>query len=270
MATKAPTKQPASNKTAVTKAEGFAIVQSKEIPDYMAQSQGRGNENVGTKDLVIPRLELIQALSPAVVKGDPMFIKGAEPGMYTNSVTRELYGEEVTVIPVHFQVQYLVWRDRKLAKELKIQAGGGFFGAFNSMDEANAKAQEEGGRAQAIIVEETPTHLCLLMNSSTGTLDEIMLSMPRTKQKVSRQWNSMIKLNGGDRFSRAYTFKSVSQQNSDGDNFLNMSVETLGFPSKSIYQKAEALYKSVAGGLRRTMDVSGMGEDEGGGAPSEM
>lgn len=250
MATKAAKNVPA------TKEQNSEVLVQSQLPDYIKQGEGRGSENVTTDDLIIPRLELIQGLSPAVKRGDQGYIDGAQSGMYNNSVTRQLYGETCTVIPVHFSVQHIVWRDRKLAKDLGISAEGGFFGAFSTPEEAHARAEEEGGEKQAITVVDTPTHLCLILNTETGQWEEIMIPMPKTKAKISRQWNSLVKLAGGDRFSRAYTLGAVLQKNGRGEDFYNFTVEFLGFPSQAAYAQAEALYESVAGGKMRTMDFA--------------
>jgi len=244
-----------ANQVAKKEEPAAMVISQTNAPDYIRQGEGRGNENVTTEDLVIPRLEIVQGLSPAVKRGDPGFIKGAAPGMFTNSVTRQLYGEEVVLVPVHFSVQHLVWRDRKLAQELKLSAEGGFFGSYPTAAEAQRRADEEGGSGAAVVVVDTPTHLCLLLNPETGEADEIMVSMPKTKAKISRQWNSMVKLAGGDRFSRAYKATADLQKNDKGD-FYNFKMELLGFPSKDIYTKAEALYKAVAGGKVRTADYA--------------
>lgn len=240
-------------------ANGLTVLQSDAVPEYIRQGDARGNENVTVDDLVIPRLEIIQGLSPAVKRGDPGFIKGAAPGMFINSVTRELYGEEVAVIPVHYSMQYLVWRDRKLASDLKISADGGFFGSYQTRQEAQARADQEGGEKKAVIVVDTPTHLCLLLNNRSGKAEEIMIPMPRTKSKISRQWNSMIRLAGGDRFSRVYKLTADLQKNDKGD-FYNYKVELLGFPSKELYLQAEALYEAVTSGKMRTADYGGVSE----------
>lgn len=246
-------KKAAKNEVAVAEERTMVVVQN-DVPDYI-KHENRGSENVTTDDLVIPRLEIVQGLSPAVKRGDPGYIAGAQPGMFNNSVSRQLYGEEVTVIPVHFSVQFLVWRDRKLAQDLKINGDGGFFGAYNTKAEAQARADAEGGEAAAVVVQDTPTHLCLIINPETYEAEEIMIPMPKTKAKISRQWNSLVKMNGGDRFSRAYKLTADLQKNDKGD-FYNFKVECLGFPSKDLYLRAEELYKSVASGMIRTMDVS--------------
>lgn len=237
-----------------------AIIVQATVPDYIKIGENRGSENVTTDDLVIPRLEIVQGLSPAVKRGDPGFITGAMPGMFNNSVSRQLYGEEVIIIPVHFSMQFLVWRDRKLAEQLKIKAEGGFFGSYQTRHEAEDRANAEGGEAAAVVIIDTPTHLCLVINPTTYQADEIMIPMPRTKAKVSRQFNSLIKMAGGDRFSRAYKMTADLQKNDKGD-FYNFKIEPAGFPSEDIYALAEGLYLSIASGnQRRSMDLGEAGE----------
>ena len=69
---------------------------SNDLPDWLqGKGAARGSENVTTDDMLIPRIELVQALSPARKKSDAAYIEGAEEGMLYNNVTRELYGESV-------------------------------------------------------------------------------------------------------------------------------------------------------------------------------
>lgn len=232
------------------------------LPDYIQRTDVRGTENLGMADLIIPRLEIVQGLSPAVKRGDPGYIEGAQAGMLNNSVTRQLYGDSVMAIPVHYAMQYLVWRDRKLVEahnvknpRQKLPTEGGFFGAYQTVEEAKKRADEEGGEDQCIVVTDTPTHLCLLLNRDSGSIDEIMVPMPRTKAKPSRAWNTMIKLAGGPRFGRVFTLKTVLTKNAKGD-YYNFAIEVLGFPSKPMYERAEKLYQQITSGERKhTMDT---------------
>jgi len=251
--------------------EPMVLVQDK-VPEYLQKTPGRGSENVGTDDLVIPRLEIVQALSPAAKRGDPGYVDGAQAGMLTNSVSRVLYGDHVVVVPVYYMKQYLVWRDRKQApgesdREYASRPTTGFFGAFYTMGEASERVEQEGGAAAHIVIIDTPQHLCLLL-SGTGDTEEIMVSMPRTKAKVSRQWNSMVRMVGGDRFSRVYKVGTGLQKNAKGD-FYNFDIKPMGFPSHGLYKQAEELYNKVSSGAHRVvMDVSNM--EPSGGVDTEM
>lgn len=245
-----PAQQAKSNVPAV-RTKSFDIVEQQ--PDYIATNAARGAENVGVEDIVIPRLELIQSQSPAVKRNDPKFIKGAELGMLNNSVTRELYGDIVYVVPVYYTKQWLVWRDQK--------KGGGFAGAYDTQAEAQARADKEGGAKDGWEALDTPQHLCLLMNKETGRLEEIMISLPRTKAKVSRAWNSMMRMAGSDTFSRVYKIATAEETNKQGQTYFNYVISPVGFPPEFVYREAEALYKRIASGDRRVvMDTSGLAE----------
>jgi len=259
MAKKPEVKKPAPKTTAVSTSvrEKAMVLVQDEVPDHLlaaTQGAGRGSENVTTEDLVIPRLEVLQALSPMCTKGNADYNKAADPGMLMNSVTKQLYGTEVFVVPVHYSKQWLVWKDRK--------QGGGFFGAYPDQESANDRAQQEGGEKAGVTAIDTPTHLCLLINRETGHVDEVMVSMPRTKAKISRQWNSMIRMAGGDRFARVYRITSNSEKNANGD-FYNFAVAQSGFPAKGLYERAEKLWASIdQGGRVVKMDVTGFDADE--------
>lgn len=84
-----------------------------------------------------------------------------------------------------------------------------------------------------------------------------MISMARTKAKISRQWNSLIRMAGGDRFARAYRVSTAMEKNKSGDDYLNFTIAQLGFPNKAIYLKAEELYNQIQAGRAVTVDVTG-------------
>ncbi len=227
--------------TAVAPRQSTAIAEAQDIPDHIRGSQGRGSENVEMQDMVIPRIELVQALSRCLKEGGAEYIEGAKPGMFYNSVTRELYGASVIVCPVFFKKQYLCWKDRK--------QGGGFGGAFDSMQEANDRiAQEENVDAWEAV--ETAQQIVLVVDRDTHETSEAVLSCARTKQKVSRQWNSLIRVNGFDRFSRIYELFGVDDKNNNGDEFKNLAVRYVDFASLPVYKAAEALYNNIASGTR--------------------
>lgn len=225
------------------KPQTTAVATRGDMPDYIKQA-ARGSENVDMQDLVIPRIELVQALSPCIEEGNAQYIEGAKPGMFYNSVTRELYGPSVIVCPAFFKKQYLCWRDRK--------TGGGFGGAFDSMAEAQDRIAQEDMRSQddweAV---ETAIQIVLVYNPETQDMSEAVISMARTKMKVSRQWNSLIRVNGMDRFSRIYEIFGVDEENSQNQSYKNMAVRYIEWAPMEVYKAAEKLYNSIASGERK-------------------
>lgn len=215
-----------------------------EMPDFLkGQNTERGSENVRTEDLVIPRIEIVQALSPVKDESEAGYIPGAKEADLYNVVTRTLYGKAVLVIPIFFRKEFLVWKRR--IKGQPLNSTDQFQGSYQSMEEAEAKiATMENPDGWEII--DTPQHFCLLLKSD-GTTEEAVISMARTKAKVSRKWNSLIRIAGGDRFSRVYELGGVKEENAFG-KFYNYHVQMAGFPSLQAYKKAEKLYNQIATG----------------------
>lgn len=227
--------------------QAIAVVTiTDQMPDFLRNKSGdRGREEVTAEDLVIPRLELVQSLSPCRKRNDPEYIEGAEEGMMYNNLTRQLFPDGLIVVPVFFKKEWILWKDRK--------AGGGFRGAFNSEAEAEAAKLTTDDGAQCGVTD-TSQFYCLALTQA-GDVEEIVISMAKSKAKVARKWNSLMRLAGGDSFSRVYQIGAVLETNAKGEDYYNFVVTSAGFPSEAVYRRAEELYEAVASG-RKTADRS--------------
>lgn len=220
-----------------------AVAKTEEqMPAYMRQGAGRGSENVSQQDVQIPRIDIIQDMSPQHKENKPEYIPGAKVGMLFNTVTGDLYAEGVTVVPVYYDKQFLVWKDQN--------KGGGLNGVFSrdQQAEAEAHAEELGADFEAV---ETPTQICILVDDEGEPISEVSIPLSKSKMKVNRKWNSIIRMAGGDRFSRAYRLVSVQDQNNDGQEYLNYAVHPAGWASESAYVMAEKLYEAIVAGERQ-------------------
>jgi hypothetical protein len=72
--------------------------------------------------------------------------------------------------------------------------------------------------------------------------------MSKSKMKVSKRWNSLIRIAGGDCFSRVYKVTSVSEKNARNEEYYNLSVAPAGYAPEEYYRRAEKLYNDIAGG----------------------
>jgi hypothetical protein len=235
------------------------------LPAVTEGAQTRGSENVGAEDLVIPRIEIVQDLSPCRKKTEPSYIEGAEEGLMYNNVTRRLYGREVTVVPVMFRKEYLIWKDRK--------QGGGFRGAFSTGEEAKqAHAALDPQERDFCEITDTGQQFVMVIYNDNGVtrVEEAVISMAKSKMKVSRNWNSLIRINGGDRFSRAYKLTTVAEKNTSNQSYFNFQVTNLGYAPEMVYRKAEELYSSVAKGRVIDIDRTDESHAAGDGASGEM
>lgn len=212
--------------------------QEVQLPSYIKQGQSRGNENVSSEDLQLPRIDVLQALSPQINKKKDAYIEGAEVGMLFNTLTGELYPDGVGITPVTFIKRHLVWVDRKKDSD------GGLRSVFDTSDEAEAFVETQDDEDKLEVVA-TAEHLVLL---DDGT--EVIVSMAKSRMKVSRKFNSLVRLNAGDRFSRRYMLTSVDDKSSQGE-FQNIAVNNDGFPSEEVYLKAEGMYEAITNGAKK-------------------
>lgn len=233
----------------VTVAQGTEVM---ERPTYMGD-QGRGSEEVGINDVTIPRLSIIQDLSPQHKKNKAEYIEGAEVGMLFDTVTMSLYDSSVIFVPVYYRLEWVVWKNR--------DAGGGFIGAYASQEDAveavgrHPLAGQETDKGEPMLeVHDTAQHFGLLMDPNSPAEDpratEIVISMSRSQLKPSRQMNSQIRIATGDRWERYYKLSSVEAQNAAGQDYYNWKVEQLGFVSEQVFAQAEKLYEAVIAGSR--------------------
>lgn len=208
-----------------------------QVPDYLKNQNGpaRGSEGVASDDMVLPRLEIVQSQSP--IKDTD---ENAKEGYLFNSATNEVIGDTAYFVPVSFRKEYIIWK----AKD----EGGGFFGSFGSEAEAKEELrnviEDRNENPEFLEIVDTPVHFGLLVSPSGDFApQQIAISMAKSKAKVSRRWNSVIQMCGGDRFSRVYKFTTFKDKNAKGQSFFNFVVQPAGFPPEEIYRLAEKTYE---------------------------
>jgi len=214
-----------------------ATTNEAELPAYLKGKDGpaRGSEQAGVDDIIMPRILLLQQLSPQLDESDEKYMAGAKAGDIINSLTSVNYGRELTIVPVYFRKEYIVWKDRK--------KGGGFCGSFPSRAAATQSLQGLEPPATDYAVEDTATQFVLVVNAD-GTLDQAVLSMSRTKLACSRKLQALIRLAECDSFAKQYTLLSVPAQ-SDMGKYSNLSVKAGGFVPEEIYYAGETVYESI-------------------------
>lgn len=224
------------------------------VPDYIDMEK---TEAMEAADLEIPRLAICQAMSEVRKKSSPSYIEGIEEGNVYNTLTRQIYGNEVVVVPIHYQKDYVVWLDRTKA------ADNAFRGSFSSLKEAQEAIRGlPDDEAKIAEVVETPVFYVFVMTERGP--EEAIITMPKSGWKTARRWNSLVRLAGGPRYARGYKLSTVEVDGPKG-TYWAFNVQQLGYTPEDIYKKAEALAESIASGAKA---VKYGAEDEGEGAPA--
>lgn len=226
-----------------------------ERPDWLNPDSFRGSEDVTAKDIILPRIDVLQALSPQIKKSNPQYIEGAEQGIIFNTLSGELYDGNITFIPVVFKREFIVWQDR--------EAGGGFRGAFPTAEEAEHERQMlENPDGHEVV--ETHVHFILLVHED-GRTEEAVLSLSKSKRKVSRKLNSLVQMVPGDRFSRVYKLSPIEVDGPKGE-YWSFEVASMGYASRELYEAGQRTYEAITRG-ERGIDRTGMDDEaEAGGS----
>ena len=232
----------------------------------LLEDEGAGREQMSARDIAIPRLSILQALSPVCTKGDPAYIKGAEVGEIYDNIQNKRWAGEVglVVIPVTYRSTYLEWKPRKL--------GGGFIGDAGS--DPDLKDITRGDKGELITKDGnelvlTAEYFCIMIDPETKLPRQVVISMAKTQFKCAKLWNALIsnliipKPDGKGTFNPAMFYKSyvlttVPQSNDQGSWFgwkVVMGEDTLKLAEGlDLYLGSRNFRKSVAAGEVKVAD----------------
>lgn len=186
----------------------------------------KGLENVTSSDLIIPRLTILQDLSPQLKKKRPEYIEGAAPGMFCDVGTGELF-EELHILPVFYAKLYLEWAPRGSSQRGPVHN----YGTDSSIMSKTKLVEDEKGSKKPMLpngnlIAETATYF-LLNLSARGRRS--FLPMTSTQLGSSKRWmmqitNERVKRSDGSEFQppiyyRSWIARAAEDQRPKGDFF---------------------------------------------------
>lgn len=210
------------------------------MPAHLQKGSGLGNENVTSSDMTIPRLELIQQLSPQLMKKNAKYIEGAELGHMFDSLTGELF-TNVFVINLYYETKFAIFKQRNL--------GGGFEGNHDTAEAALQHLSDKGLDPKQYDIVETAIHKCLMLDENGNPKQPVLIYMSGSKMRISNQWNTQIQLEakGADRFATVWTLSANEETNRSGQPYQNYKVDFAGFAGEALYNEAKKTYFSLKG-----------------------
>jgi len=218
-------------KKEVAKKEETPIAVAAEYQDY--------GTNIGQEDLILPRTELLQALSPTVVAGD------AQPGQIVNNISKDVYKKPV-IVPLVVTKNWIRWRTR--------QEGGGM--VWRSNDPTDPKVIEEskwGADGTKPLCTAYLNFLCII----EGDDMPIIVSFSNTSYNAGKKLLTLCKMSPTGKLSASrYELLSNSRTNNMGTFFV-YDVKKIG-PSTSEQQEQA----SRLGNMFGNKDLSSTNESD--------
>ena len=246
----------------------------------LLEDQGSGAEGMDSQDFMIPRISLLQQMSPQVNKRDGEYVEGAEAGDIFNTVTRTATSGDkgIMVVPIKYRRAYIEWKPRT--------SGGGFIRDHGNDSEILDKCEQDKETYRYITedgneIVTTAEYYVFTINGE-GIYEPALLSMTGSQLKKSRRWNSMmnqlkIKTSSGTMFSPAlfysgYQLTTVPEENDKG-TWFGWEVEMLHGANggiienvdngTEIYMAARSFKDSIQQGqVKGTPEETSSGEEE--------
>ena len=212
----------------------ISVVTSK-VPAHVKEGSKLGNENVSSEHISVPRVKLLQKMNNEVDPNHSEYIENAKEGDFINTVTGENYGSSMYVVNVHFKEEFVVWKKR--------EKGGGLIGNFLTRKEAEEYLTDNGLEADEYDITQTQIHTLLRLDDETSEVSDIpfLFDCASSKLKVSREWNTKIMKEGGDRLSYLWKMSSVPQSNAKG-SWVNIDIGGVDWLKDEIYEQVKSFY----------------------------
>lgn len=197
------------------------------MADMMGDA-GIGTDSFDREDIAIPRISILQQLSPQVTKGKPEFIEGLEVGEIFNTVTQETFSGEdgVYVVPISYRRAHIEWKLRRDGGGLVADHGTDSSVLENTSKDDDFRDITKDG-TQIVV---TAEYFVYLVNKETGSYTPAVLSMSASQMKKARRWNTLMsqfemtdpasgKKFTPATFARLYHLTTTPEQNDRGSWF---------------------------------------------------
>src|SRR6187431_2433159 len=232
------------------------------VPAHLAQYQKAKIGNVDSTDRVIPRIKLIQAISPELTE-----FEDAKAGQFWHTIAAQNLGPTIKAVPIIIRKSYILWAPRNDDRGILARAMDGI-----NWDPANAEfTVKPKGSANSVTYKTKDTvaesGLDMFGTSIPGDansppaasltynmlwylpdhpdLSPAVIINTRSSVKPMQQLLSKIDAKTVPHFCQVYTIGSVQQKGAEGPYF-NYTYNGAGFVDQETIKITESLYHRFA------------------------
>jgi hypothetical protein len=249
-----------AKKTEVALSEDDAFELSAEMAQMAQEDAGAGSEGVGTDDLAVPYINILQALSPQLDDDNSAYIADAKRGYIFQNVNNVTWSgtDGIEVVPFAYERKVLEWIPR--------EKGGGLVGVHPSntglLREATPNEKGVPTLENGNNLIDTSLQYVLYENPASGLWEPAVISMKSTAQKKSRLWNSLISQqmipgtqNQAPRWLFVWKLTTVREEK-DSNSWHNWEIARSRIVTADLYKRAKKLSEDHKNGLVRASQDS--------------
>lgn len=215
------------------------------LPAHMRGDANLGKESIGREDMEVPRLKLMQGVSPELEAYSDL-----RAGQFFHPAAEHIFEEGFIGVPIFMDRQHILWRPRDMGGGILARAMDGVHWSppdttfrvkldakdgGHEVEWTTAKTvQQSGLEAWGTMNPNDPNsppastlmYTFLLAFPEHPELIPAAFTFQRSSIKMGRKLNTKLKTVRTPLFGTAFRFFSVSDQNSKGQKFYN--VDTAG------------------------------------------
>ncbi len=218
-------------------------MEKSDVPAWLSpipeDSPLSGLENMRPGDLLVPRLILLQGLSPQVVEGPK------EAGQIINSITGDVWidkDQTLEFIPLYHYLEWIRWGERETGEgilERSLEPEGSLAQmAMRKVKRSTSKGIE--------IFTVTEYHNFVAIFPKYSFEMPVIISCAKTNIKKGRKLLGLARYRGRyPLFAGKYVIQAIIETNSAGQKYYVFDFTNAGWVEEELYPVLEGLYKLI-------------------------
>ena len=260
-----------------------------ELPAFMRSDIDAGKQNIERSDLEIPRIKLMQALSPELVDYDDL-----KAGCFFHTAAEKNLGSRFLAVPGFYEKRYILWNPRDSGGGILARADDGehwspvdteFTVKLDKKDGGStvkwktAKTVQQSGLANWGTTNPadtgSPPAATLMYNYLLAFPDDLglmhaVLTFQRSSIKIGRRFNTKLKTIRAPMFGLMFEFGSFTDSSSSGQDFFNVVVKGAGHViDEQRYLEYKGLNQSFSQSGLNIRDIETLQDDDTAGDDEE-
>ena len=222
--------------------EGHLVPKDVNLPAERMQSR-QGLGKIDAEDRMIPRLKLMQPLSPEVGEGL------AKSGEFLNSIAKKSYGKEIEFIPIVWWKSRIYWAQRSEGGEILCQSRDALHGSAYGLcaDCDYCKWHDKEAPVCTAII-----NILMLVNGA----ELIACSFMKTSYTTGKQLINLFNYKNVDIFNFLYTLYTEQEENAKGKFWVVKYKDLNTAIPDVVYSKCKDLYANFSNLREKVQDIN--------------
>lgn len=247
-------------------------------PDWMKDQIGLGTENLSASDGEIPRLKLMQKLSPELEEHNSL-----KAGDFWHAIAEANMGPSVRVTPIFIDIRYVLWRPRNsgggiLARaddgvhwsppnvEFTVKLKSGRDVTWRTADTVERSGLDRWGSEDPSDPNSPPAatkmYSVVVSFADDPSMPPAVVTLQRASIKVAHRFIGKLKITRAPSFGLVFNMQSVKDTSPSGE-FYNFAFKADGMvEDKKVYDQNYAMYQFFKKQGLQVKDLESAQEDE--------